>query len=196
MNNTPITQASGKRKIIGITGTLGAGKGTIVDYLVQQKGFLHYSVRSFLVAEISRRGLTVNRDSMTSVANELRASHSPSYITDQLYLQAAENQQSCIIESIRTPGEIASLRNKQGFLLLAVDADQHLRYERITSRKSETDAVDFTTFQSNEAREMHSTDPNHQNLAACIREADFVLQNNGNMNDLHAQIEEILQQIQ
>ena len=34
--------------IIGITGTLGAGKGTIVDYLVQKKGYVHYSVRSFI----------------------------------------------------------------------------------------------------------------------------------------------------
>ena len=43
--------------IIGITGTLGAGKGTIVDYLVQKKGYLHYSVRAFLSEEVKRRGL-------------------------------------------------------------------------------------------------------------------------------------------
>ena len=36
-------------KIIGITGTIGAGKGTIVDYLVKQKNFKHYSVRNFLI---------------------------------------------------------------------------------------------------------------------------------------------------
>jgi dephospho-CoA kinase len=35
--------------IIGITGTIGAGKGTVVEYLVGQKGFDHYSVRSFLI---------------------------------------------------------------------------------------------------------------------------------------------------
>ena len=39
-------------KIIGITGTIGAGKGTIVDYLVLQKGYEHYSVRSFIKEEI------------------------------------------------------------------------------------------------------------------------------------------------
>jgi len=33
--------------IIGITGTLGAGKGTIVEIL-KKKWFGHYSVREFL----------------------------------------------------------------------------------------------------------------------------------------------------
>ena len=49
---------------IGITGTLGAGKGTIVDYLVQNRGFVHYSVRAFLIEEIKRRGLEANRDTI------------------------------------------------------------------------------------------------------------------------------------
>ena len=70
---------------IGITGTLGAGKGTIVDYLIKNKGFVHYSVRSFITEEINRRGLPVNRDSMTMVGNDLRAQHSPSWIVEQLY---------------------------------------------------------------------------------------------------------------
>ena len=70
--------------IIGITGTIGAGKGTIVDYLVSRKGFKHYSVRAFIAVEIERRGMPVNRDSMVIVANDLRREHSPSYITDEL----------------------------------------------------------------------------------------------------------------
>ena len=61
--------------IIGITGTLGAGKGTIVDYLTINKGFKHYSVRQYLIEEIEKKGLPVNRDTMTEVANNLRASH-------------------------------------------------------------------------------------------------------------------------
>ena len=58
--------------IIGITGTIGAGKGTIVEYLTDKKGFTHYSVRSFLIDEIKKRGFEVNRDSMVLVANDLR----------------------------------------------------------------------------------------------------------------------------
>ncbi len=35
--------------VIGVTGTLGAGKGTIVDHLVNEHGFQHYSVRQYSV---------------------------------------------------------------------------------------------------------------------------------------------------
>jgi dephospho-CoA kinase len=181
--------------VIGITGTLGAGKGTIVEYLVNKKGFNHYSVRTFLIREIEKRGLVVNRDSMTSVANELRANHSPSYITDCLYDEALLQGKSCVIESIRTAGEIESLRKKGSFTLFAVDAKPEIRYQRIQLRKSETDSVSFEVFLSNEQREMNSNDPNKQNLKACIQQADYLFTNNGNVSELIDQIEKILKQI-
>lgn len=181
--------------VIGITGTLGAGKGTLVDYLIQKKGFLHYSVRQFLVDEILKRNLPVNRDSMTSVANDLRKTHSPSFITDELFRKAQISGKNCVIESIRTPGEIESLRKNKGFILLAIDADPIIRFNRIVLRNSETDQIDFHTFLSNEAREMDSIDPNHQNLRKCIEMADFQLYNNGSINELTRDFEMILNKL-
>ncbi|NQU35664.1 MAG: AAA family ATPase [Bacteroidetes bacterium] len=182
-------------KIIGITGTLGAGKGTVVNYLVNNKGFKHYSVRSFLIKEIERRGIIVNRDSMTEVANELRANHSPSYIIEQLYEKAARYGGNSIIESIRTPGEVDFLKQQGNFYLIAVDADPKVRYNRITIRASSTDDISFDTFLANEKREFTAIDPNKQNLSRCIRLADFVLQNNGSMEELNDQLEEKLGKI-
>ena len=181
--------------VIGITGTLGAGKGTIVDYLKTNYGFSHYSVRDFLIQEINKRGLKVDRDSMTIVANDLRLNNSPSYITDQLYLQAIEKNNNCIIESIRTPGEIISLQNKTSFYLFAVDANPKVRYKRITIRKSDTDSIDYSTFLANEAREMNTTDPNKQNLSKCIEMADFVFNNDGDIDNLNDNIKEVLTKI-
>jgi len=106
--------------IIGITGTLGAGKGTIVEYLTKSRGFAHFSVRGFLLDEIRKRGLPENRDSMVVVANDLRKINSPSYITDQLFLQATNKGKDAVIESIRTPGEVESLKSKSQFYLFAV----------------------------------------------------------------------------
>ena len=178
--------------IIGITGTLGAGKGTIVEYLVEKKGFQHYSVRAYLLEEIRKRGLPENRDSMFNLANEMRTLEGPSYVTDQLYYKALESGRNCLIESIRTPGEIYSLRKKGNFTLLAVDAKPEIRYRRIHLRQSETDHISYSEFIENESREMTANDPNKQNLKKCIEEADFLLENNGSKEDLIQQVEKTL----
>lgn len=174
--------------IIGITGTLGAGKGTIVDYLVKEKGFVHFSVRGFISEEIVRRGMPVNRDSMVIVANNLRALHSPSYIVDELYKQAELTGKNCVIESIRTPGEAESLSAKGNFVLMAVDADPEIRYRRIVNRNSETDRISYKTFLENEEREMDSEDPNKQNIRKCIEMAKFTFMNNGSIGELEQQV--------
>jgi len=181
--------------VIGITGTLGAGKGTIVDFLVQQKAYVHFSVRAYLLDEIKKRKLPENRDSMVTVANELRKHNSPSFITDQLYEKSLLQNKNAIIESIRTPGEAESLRTKGEFYLFAVDADPKIRYERIKLRNSETDQIDFDTFIANEKREMTTTDPTKQNLKKCQEMADFVFMNNGSREDLFKAVENVITKI-
>jgi dephospho-CoA kinase len=181
--------------VIGITGTLGAGKGTVVEYLLKEKGFNHFSVRQYLLEEIQKRRLPENRDSMVIVANEMRRLNSPSYITDQLYIQALKSNKNAVIESIRTPGEIDSLRRKGKFFLFAVDADPKTRFERITKRNSETDQIDFDTFINNEQREMTSNDPNSQNLQKCREMADLVIWNDGSINELYEKVEKVLREI-
>lgn len=181
---------------IGITGTIGAGKGTIVDYLLQKKGFQHYSVRAFITEEIKRRGLPINRDSMTMVGNDLRAKHSPSYIVEQLYEQAQQSGKNCIIESVRTLGEVKALRGKANFYLFAVDADPAIRYDRVVVRGSETDHIDYDTFLANEKREMTSDDENKQNLRGCIEAADYCFSNDGSIEDLQQQVEEVFRKIE
>jgi dephospho-CoA kinase len=181
--------------ILGITGTLGAGKGTIVEYLVRKKGFVHFSVRDFLLEQIRRSGLPENRASMYNLANDLRAKHGPSYVTDQLYDRARQQQKNCIIESIRTTGEVESLRKKGKFFLLAVDADPELRYKRIVLRASETDMISYETFLANERREMEQDDPGRQNLRKCISMADYRLMNNGSREELENQVDGVLEEI-
>jgi len=179
-------------KIIGITGTLGAGKGTIVEYLVGTYHFRHFSVRALVSEHIRSMGLPVNRDNMVLVANGLRESHGPSILVEMLYRSALEDGTDCVIESIRTPGEVEALRSKGMFTLFAVDAMPEIRYERIRGRNSETDRISYATFLENERREMESNDPNHQNLKACIALADHVFMNNGSKRELFDQVDAVL----
>jgi len=177
--------------IIGLTGTLGAGKGTVAEVLMK-KGFKHYSVRQFLLKEIIRRGLPNNRDSMVDVANILRAKHGPSYIAEELYREAHHDGGNAIIESLRAVGEVKSLKEKGNFFLIAVDADQKTRYARIIDRASETDNISFEEFVKNEEREMQSTDPAKQHIEACIALANVSLKNNTTIEDLEKSVETVL----
>ena len=110
--------------IIGITGTNGAGKGTVVEYLVAQKRFGHFSARALLTEEIEKRGWENNRENLIKVANELRETYGSAYVAEELFKRASVSKKNCIIESIRTVGEIELLKKKGKFVLLAVDADQ------------------------------------------------------------------------
>ena len=178
--------------IFGITGTIGAGKGTIVDYLMKEKGFKHFSVRAFLTEEIKKRGMEINRDSMVFVANDLRSKYSPAYIVEELYKHALEADCDSIIESIRAVGEVTALRDEPNFHLLAVDADKQTRYQRIRARSNETDQVSFEEFVKQEDREMTSTDPAKQNLSECIKMAEVKLANDGVFDELYAQVDKII----
>jgi dephospho-CoA kinase len=186
--------------IVGITGTNGSGKGTVVDILLE-KGFHHYSARAFITEEIVKRKLPVNRESMVSVANDLRLKYGPSYVAEALFQKAKLEGGNAVIESLRTVGEIEALRNKFGankkkgrkeFILIAVDADIGTRYDRINSRKSETDSVSLEQFQVQESNEMMNTDQTKQNISACIELADFLIINDGTVDDLRRKVEDVL----
>ena len=167
---------------------MGAGKGTIVNYFVNNHGFKHFSVRKYLSDKLDEYGLFVNRKNMVDLGNKLRADNHPAYIVEQLYLLAKESGGNCVIESIRTPGEVKFLK-QFSFYLLAVDADVRKRYDRVVGRGSVTDMVSFDGFIADEKREMGSSDPNKQNIGECIRLADMIFYNSGSVDDLHGQLD-------
>lgn len=144
-----------------------------------------------MIKEIEKRAMPVNRDSMVIVANDLRATFSPSYIVEQLYEQAKADGKNAIIESLRAVGEVEALKQKEDFLFFAIDADPKMRYERVVLRGSETDKISYDEFIANEQREMINTDPTKQNISKCMQLADHVFTNNGTLEELHQQIEEI-----
>jgi dephospho-CoA kinase len=188
--------------IIGVTGTIGAGKGTVVDYLVKEKNFTHYSVRDFLMDEIAERGLHPDRDAMRDVANDLREKYGPACIIENLYQQAEGAQKNnemkdiaphnALIESVRTIGEAEFLKDR-GVVLLAVDADQRLRFERITERGATTDHIDFDTFVIHEKRELESTEPYDMNVSAVMNMSDMHIINEESLEELHAQVDKMLE---
>lgn len=178
--------------IIGITGTNGAGKGTVVDYLVT-KGFKHYSARAIITEELVKRGLPVDRTNMNFVGNDLRKMHGPGYMAEESLRQAKELGSDAVFESVRSIGEASYLKS-QGGVLWAVDADRKERYNRILLRGSGTDKVSFDEFAVQEDREMNQTEPWDMNVFGVIKMADAVFHNDGTLDELYAHVDAALAQ--
>ena len=180
--------------IIGITGTLGSGKGTVVEYLKNNYGFKHFSASDFINEEITRRGLPINRDNQRLVANELRTKYGGSYVAENLYDRAMKFGGNAVLESLRAVGEIESLRKNPGkFYLLAVDADPKIRYDRVTTkRKGEKDQVSYEHFVEQEQKEMHDTSAGGMNIAQCMKMANAHIDNSGSIEQLQNQVDKFV----
>lgn len=175
--------------IIGITGTDGSGKGTVVEYLVAQYQFTHYSSRSFIVTEIEKQGLEPTRNQMRLTANELRARFGNEFVVKQAFEKAKSSGISnVIIESVRALAE-ADFLKANGGILLAVDASLELRFKRVQQRRSESDKVTFEEFVTQEELEKNDSDPNGMQKAKVMSMADYLIQNNGTLEELHQQVD-------
>lgn len=129
---------------------------------------------------------------MRVVANDLRREHGNDMIVKLFLKQSAERgDTNIVIDSIRTLAEAQTLK-KNGGILLCVDADRNIRFERIKKRASSSDHVSFEEFVLLEEREMNDSDPNGMQKAKVMESADYCIENDISLDDLHTSIENFL----
>jgi dephospho-CoA kinase len=179
--------------VLGIAGSFASGKGTVVDYLVQRKGFSHFSASGFITEEIEHRSLPLHRDSMIFVANDLRQKNGPTFIIDSLFERAGKVDGNVIIESLRAVAEVKRIQELGG-IVLGVDADSALRYERAIGRNSAKDSVTYEQWKAQELAESNPNDETKQNIFGALALADYTIMNNGTIEDLEVAVEQFLRQ--
>ena len=178
--------------IYGVTGTNGSGKDSLMELLVE-RGFWCFNVSDDLrkiaqaVFQSTERG--GNNMPMARVGNAFRVAYPGGMVELGLldwWLRAGVlpddlKPKGLVIGSIRGTGEAKRLKEFGGKLIV-VDADPHVRYERLKGRARADDNVTFEQFMEKEAGDLAvgQTDPNKLGLAAVIDMADIRIENNGN----------------
>lgn len=176
--------------IIGLTGKNGSGKGVVADFL-KAGGFTYYSLSDVLRDEIRKTGSEVTREKLIEIGRKLRTEGGPSILADKI-LAKLDVDKNYIVDSVRNPAEVKSLRRRSDFHLINVEADQKIRFERIKKRGRENDPTEFDKFVELEERELQSADPAAQQLIATAKLADIVIENNDSLREVENKTREII----
>ncbi len=174
-------------KLIGLTGTNGAGKGEVAAYFAK-KGYPYFSLSDLIREELEKVGKKESRNNLIQTGNQLREKYGPDILAKRIMNIITGK---AIIDSIRNPKEIEYLKKQEKFILLAIDAPPELRYERVKKRGREESASTLQEFIKKEAEEMTNREKAQQ-LQGCMKMADFFINNDSSLEDLNKKLERLL----
>ena len=177
--------------VIGVVGTLAAGKDAVSQYLVS-RGFHFFSGGDYTRQYIREYGLGgLDRDNLQRVANELRRKHGADYMS-RVGLETAGRP--LVISGARTPAEVEIIKRHGGYVI-AVDAPVERRYAWAKARGRIDDAVTTEEFKRLEAAEATGREAHTIQLESVIAMADFSISNDGTQEELQAKVDEVLRRI-
>jgi dephospho-CoA kinase len=189
--------------IIAVTGPISSGKGKVAEFF-RDRGFVHHSFSAEIREVAKERGIEINRLNLQKLGGELRK-ESPgksilgTRILAMIQKEIAKGKKRFVLEGIRDVEEIELFRqhaldNKpMRFILIGVDADQKKRFERMLSRKRHGDPQTFAEFKKIDDREIKGG--YGQDVAKCMRMADYIIRNDGTLEELAKKVAEIAKEI-
>ena len=133
-------------------------------------------------------GIEATRENLIALGTRLASKHGDGYLAEHI-LRNERERERVIITGMRQLGQIAVLRSSSDLTLLSVDADPHIRFERVGNNGKLGEATTIEDFLQREKAE--NSPPNAQRLFECMRLADHHLTNNGSLDEIHAQLDEI-----
>jgi dephospho-CoA kinase len=187
---------SQKLQLIGVAGTAGSGKDTVADLLSETFQLQNLSTGD-LVRVITRwvyrqpHDFNPARDELFRVANYVRNDISPETMVKLCILQAQVLQlPGAILSGLRSMGEAEAVRQAGG-IIVGIDADPQIRYERMTARRRDTEAQwTLDEFLKQDEHENHGISDNGpgRGIRAIIDSADALVTNSGTLEELKLEL--------
>lgn len=186
-------------KAVGLTETIAAGKSLVKEALTRKFNCDYVSLSTLIMEEtLKKKRLPVDKFNKQNLGNELRQRYGNDALMKTAWNFMQKNKELLIVDGIRNPGEIEFLRKAVGknAMIIAVDAPQTLRWQRVVARNKSTDPKTFEDFQKIDERDQGMNEPEYgQQVRKCIEMADYVLINDGNYEDFMNKCDEVISKI-
>ena len=178
--------------IIGLTGQLAAGKTTVAKYLAEKHQGKVYGFSGPLRDIVDRLTLPQTRENMANLSSILRQQFGQDIILKAI-MRDVQNDPCpfILLEGMRRYGDFQAFKEFPNFHLVAVLGEQTLRYQRLVQRHQNPDDTSKTLeqFQIDEQGEAE------QEIPKAMAEAEFNIDNNGDLESLYQQAEAIYQKL-
>lgn len=190
-----------KKLVIGITGTLSAGKDVVASIL-REKGFQIISLGEVIRDELNSKGIETTRKNQQDLGNQLRREHGGHVLAQRALEKYRSYSAPLVINGIRNLDEIRFLKNNADFHLIAVDAPLEIRWQRVMKRNRDPDLLNHDRFVIDDARDKGFNEPlNGQQVGMCLVQADFLVNNDEDFegpienSKLYKQVNEIYRKV-
>lgn len=184
-------------KVIGLTGTMGSGKEVVKDFIKQKHNCYYVTLSDIIKSEIEKKKGSLNRAALQDIGNEMRKKYGNHILAMLAVEYLGRDKQAIIVDGIRHTAEIDYLKKKFGdnFKLVAVDAPQEVRFQRVTSRGRD-DPNAWEEFVKADERDQGINEPEYGlHVKDCVDRADYLIVNDGSLEELENKVNEIKQKI-
>jgi len=175
--------------ILGLTAELAGGKGTVAKYIKEKYQGNSHRFSTMLRDVLDRLYLEQSRENMQKLSTIVRQNFGEDTLAKVIYEDVKRDEHLVlVVDGVRRPADIKYLRELPEFKLVYIDASLEKRYERIIKRGENPDDATktFEQFKKDQEGEADSL------IRSLKKEADFVVDNNGNFEDLYSQIDKII----
>lgn len=177
--------------ILGLTGPMASGKTTVATYVKEMHGATTHRFSTMMRDVLDRLYIEQTRGNLQTLSTIVRQSFGEDTFA-KVMAEDVKNDTSniVVVEGIRRPDDAVYLRELPNFILVAIDADEKIRFNRISARSENPDdqGKTFEQFRQEQAQE------SEQKIVEIMKDATVTLNNNGSMEELYAAVENILSQ--
>ena len=178
--------------IIGLVGSLASGKETAKKYLAEKYDAKDCRFSSILRDILERAALPNSRDNLQKLSTVLRENFGENLLAKAIAMDASKLEADIVvIDGVRRFTDIEHLNELENFILVKIDADSKIRYERMKAR-NENHGDDKKTFE--EFLEDHMKEADKQ-IPEVMKTAKHSIDNSETFDDLYKQIDEIIQKL-
>lgn len=184
--------------VVGLVGPLGSGKTMVAQYLVPL-GYRSLRFSQPIDEKIKKRGLIRSRQTQQNIGDEFRIKHGPDYIgkllVEKIYQDVSHDK--FVVEGFRNPCEVAPFRRLENFVLIGLNADPKVRFERLVDRGQDRDPEVWEDFQKQEARDQGIGQPVHgQNVLGSLELADFIVDTDRPIEEVYNKVIKVIEEAQ